>query len=62
MRDKPKQIFRMLSGNPLLDKALLGDLKGFYSIRLSNKDRIVYFINLGEVEIYVLRIKTHYGE
>ena len=62
LREKAKQVCRALSENPYIGKALLGDLKGFYSIRLSYKDRIVYSIKDDAVEIYILRLKTHYGD
>jgi addiction module RelE/StbE family toxin len=62
LREKAKQVCRLLSGNPYLGKGLLGDLKGYYSIRLSYKDRLVYSINNDTVEIYVLRLKSHYGD
>ena len=62
LREKAKHVCRLLSENPYIGKALMGDLKGFYSIRLSYKDRIVYSINNDAVEVYILRLKTHYGE
>jgi len=62
LREKAKQVCRLLSENPYAGKGLLGDLKGHYSIRLSYKDRLVYSINNDTVEIYILRLKTHYGD
>jgi addiction module RelE/StbE family toxin len=62
LRDKARQIFLALSGNPYLGKALLGDLRGYYSYRLSYKDRIVYSIDKDQVLINILRVKTHYGD
>lgn len=62
LREKARQIFLALSDNPYLGKALMGDLKGYYSYRLSYKDRIVYSIDKDQVLIYILRVKTHYGE
>lgn len=62
LREKAKNVCRSLSENPYIGKALLGDLKGFYSTRLSYKDRLVYSINNDTVEIYILRLKTHYGD
>jgi mRNA interferase RelE/StbE len=41
---------------------LVGDLAGFYSVRLSHQDRIVYTIDEEQNLIYVHRAKTHYGE
>lgn len=62
VKEKAKDICRLLSHDPYIGKALVGDLKGFYSIRLTHKDRIVYSINKDEVQVYVLRVKTHYGD
>ena len=42
-------------------KALVGELKGYYSVRLSYKDRIVYSIHDDELVVLVVRAKTHYG-
>ena len=43
-------------------KSLLGDLKGYYSVRLSYKDRIVYSIHEDELVVVVVRAMTHYGD
>jgi len=51
-----------LSINPYAGKKLVGDLAGFYSIRLSYQDRIVYTIEDEQNLIYIHRAKTHYGE
>ena len=48
--------------NPLAGKRLVGNLKGFFSLRLSYKDRIVYSIDEKHHVIYVHRTRTHYGE
>ena len=48
--------------DPYSGKALVGDLKGYYSVRLSYQDRIVYSIEDNELVVYVLRAKTHYGD
>ena len=62
LRKKAKELCRLLSVNPFVGKPLMADLKGFYSVHLTYKDRIVYSINKDEVLIYILRIKTHYGD
>jgi len=62
LKEKAKHMCRLLSENPYSGKALVGNLKGYYSMRLSHKDRIVYSIDNDEGEIHVLRVKTHYGE
>ncbi|MCL5238022.1 MAG: type II toxin-antitoxin system RelE/ParE family toxin [Nitrospirae bacterium] len=51
-----------LTHNPYAGKRLVGDLTGFYSLRLSLKDRIVYSIDEEHQIIYIHRAKTHYGE
>ena len=47
---------------PTSGKRLVGDLKGFYSHRLSLKDRIVYSIDNKTQTIFIHRTRTHYGE
>lgn len=51
-----------ISINPYAGKKLVGDLAGFYSVRLSHQDRIVYTIDDEQNLIYIHRAKTHYGE
>jgi len=51
-----------ISVNPYAGKKLVGDLAGFYSIRLSYQDRIIYTINDEQNLIYIHCAKTHYGE
>ena len=51
-----------ISINPCAGKKLVGDLTGFYSIRLSYQDRIVYTIDDRQNLIYIHHTKTHYGE
>jgi Txe/YoeB family toxin of Txe-Axe toxin-antitoxin module len=43
-------------------KRLVGDVKGFYSVRLTLKDRIVYTVDERARTIFVHRARTHYGE
>ncbi len=60
---KLKDILKnLISVEPHTGKKLVGHLKGFYSIRLSYQDRIVYSIDDENRTIYVHRAKTHYGE
>ena len=47
---------------PFSGKKLVGDLLGFYSIRLTHKDRIVYSVDAASHTITVHRARTHYGE
>ena len=63
LKKKLKSIIQdTLSISPYIDKKLVGDLTGFYSIRLSYQDRILYTINDEQKLIYIHRTKTHYGE
>ncbi len=48
--------------DPTSGKALVGDLKGYYSVRLSYQDRIVYAVENDQLVVYVVRAKTHYGD
>lgn len=63
LQSKLKNILRnRLAVDPYSGKALVGELKGYYSIRLSYKDRIVYSINDDDLIVLVVRAKTHYGD
>jgi len=63
LQKKLKDILRnRLAVEPYSGKALVGDLKGYYSVRLSHKDRIVYSIHDEELIVLVVRTRTHYGD
>lgn len=63
LKNKLKDILRYkISLYPEKGKALVGPLKGYYSVRLSFQDRIVYRIENGRCVVVVVRAKTHYGE
>ena len=47
---------------PISGKKLVGDLSGFYPVRLTHKDRIVYSVDAATRTIFVHRARTHYGE
>ncbi len=47
---------------PFSGKKLVGDLSGFYSVRLTHKDRIVYSVDAATHTIFVHRARTHYGQ
>ena len=51
-----------IAPEPTAGKKLVGDLQGFYSIRLSYKDRIVYPIDAESHTVFVHRARTHCGE
>lgn len=48
--------------DPLSGKKLVGDLSGFYSVRLTHKDRIVYSVDEETRTVFVHRARTHYGQ
>jgi len=63
LKTKLKEILRYkLSVAPETGKPLTGNLKGYYSVRLSFQDRIVYRIENDRCVIVIIRAKTHYGE
>ena len=37
-------------------------LKGYYSVRLTYQDRIVYSVRDDELLVVVVRARTHYGD
>jgi mRNA-degrading endonuclease RelE of RelBE toxin-antitoxin system len=63
LKDKLKTILQdVIAHSPYAGKKLIGDLSGFYSYRLTYKDRIVYSVNEELQIIYIHRAKTHFGE
>lgn len=63
LTSKLKDILRnKISMIPEAGKPLVGDLNGYYSVRLSFQDRIVYRIENNRCVVLVVRAKTHYGE
>jgi len=63
LKNKLKDILRhKISVSPYSGKPLLGDLTGYYSVRLSFQDRIVYRIENHRCVVVIIRAKTHYGE
>lgn len=62
LTNKLKQIIEnKIAVEPYSGKKLVGQLKGFYSIRLSYQDRIVYSVDEDSRTIYIHRTKTHYN-
>jgi mRNA-degrading endonuclease RelE of RelBE toxin-antitoxin system len=62
LQAKLKDILRnRLAVDASSGKALVEELKGYYSVRLSFKDRIVYSIHDDELIVLILRAKTHYS-
>ena len=63
LKNKLKDILRhKISIVPLMGKPLVGDLTGYYSVRLSFQDRIVYRIENDHCVILIVRAKSHSGE
>jgi addiction module RelE/StbE family toxin len=63
LQQKLKDILRTrVAMTPHEGKPLAGDLKGYYSVRLSYKDRIVYSIRDDELVVVIVGAKTHYGD
>jgi len=63
LKEKLKVVLReQVAPNPRCGKRLVGDLAGFFSLRLSYKDRLVYSVDDESRTIFVHRAKTHYGD
>ncbi len=63
LKAKLKDILKnQVAHEPYSGKKLVGQLKGFYSIRLNFQNRIVYSIDNENHKVYVHRAKTHYGD
>lgn len=63
LKTKLKDILRnKIAIVPQSGKPLVGDLIGYYSVRLSFQDRIVYRIENDRCVIVIVRAKSHYGE
>lgn len=63
LQKKLKEILNNnIANDPLSGKKLIGDLEGFYSVRLTHQDRIVYSIEQKDHTVFIHRARTHYGE
>jgi len=63
LRSKLKDIVRnRLAVDPHSGKPLIGRLQGYYSMRLTYQDRIVYSIRDDELLVVVVRARTYYGD
>lgn len=51
-----------ISSNPYSGKKLVGDLEGFYSVRLTFQDRIIYTVDNSSHTVIIHKARTHYGE
>ncbi len=52
-------LMNRIAVNPFDGKKLIGEFDGFWSVRLTLKDRIVYSIDEEHRVVYVLRARTH---
>ena len=55
-------LIHQISEEPHVGKKLVGDLTGFFSVRLTYKDRIIYSVDETSKTIFVHRTRTHCGE
>ncbi len=63
LKKKLKEILiGQIAKDPFSGKKLVGDLEGFFSVRLTFKDRIVYSIDEAHRIVYIHRARTHYGD
>ena len=63
LKAKLKDILEnQVSQEPYSGKKLIGQLKDFYSLRLTFQDRIIYSIDEESQMVYIHRTKTHYGQ
>jgi len=61
LRNKLKDIVRnRLVTEPQGGKYLVGNLRGYLSIRLTHRDRIVYRIDENEKTVLIARARSHY--
>jgi Txe/YoeB family toxin of toxin-antitoxin system len=63
MKKKLRDILiEVLEVNPYEGKKLVGDLAGYFSLRLDFRDRIVYNIDEEKKIVFVKRARTHYDD
>lgn len=63
LREKLRRILtEVLAVAPHDGKRLRGDLAGFYSLRLTYQDRILYVVDETSKTVCVHRCRTHYGD
>ena len=63
LQGKLKEILiHQVAVNPMEGKQLVGEMKGYWSVRLTYRDRILYRIDESTKTIYILRARTHYGD
>lgn len=63
LQNKLKDILRnKIAVAPETGNPLSGQLRGYYSVRLTIQDRIVYRIERAECIVIIVRAKTHYSD
>jgi len=63
LQQKLREILvQSIARDPFCGKRLVGDLAGFFSFRLTYRDRIVYSIDPISKTIFIHRPQTHYGD
>jgi Txe/YoeB family toxin of Txe-Axe toxin-antitoxin module len=63
LRQKLREILLAgVAGDPFSGKKLVGDMRGFYSVRLTHKDCIVFSVDEAARTVFVHRARTHYVE
>jgi len=63
LKEKLRVVFQKKGGpDTRCGKRLVGDLAGFFSLRLSYKDRVVYSVDDDSQTVFVHRARTHYGD
>ena len=63
LKERLKVVLReQVAPNPRCGKRLVGDLAGFFSLRLSYNDRLVYSVDDDSRTVFVHRARTHYGD
>ena len=62
LKEKLKvMLCRQVAPNPRCGKRLVGDLAGYFSLRLSYKDRVVYSVDDDARTVFIHRARTHCG-
>jgi toxin YoeB len=61
LRRKLREVLtNRIAEDPTSGKKLTGDLSGYWSVRLTYQDRIVYRIDEENRVVFILRARTHY--
>lgn len=55
-------LINRIAVDPYSGKRLVGDLSGYWSVRLNLRDRIVYKVDEDQRVVYILRARSHYEQ